>query len=190
MSSRALLVLLAAAGILASATANAASFSPNLSLRSPGATNTSTLAGPSGYGGYGTPKGPPPLPRSGANDPYDTSSNLNPGGDGSGFKPGNKPKSEIATPTVYLSPLAGLLFDQSLSIGGMSPSRTVAQFALTSTPPMPAVGRLVDRKEASLKPDWPQSLRSEDSSWLPNSQLVIRSIKHSAIMPGGQSSQS
>lgn len=91
MSSRALLVLLAAAGMLASAAANAANFSPNLSIHSPGVTNTSTLAGPTGHT-YPTPKGPPPLPRSSANDPYDTSTNLNPGGGGgSGFKPGNKP---------------------------------------------------------------------------------------------------
>ena len=91
MSSRALLVLFTAAGMLAGAAANAASFSPNLSIRSPGVTNTATLAGPTGHGGYGTPKEPPPLPRSSANDPYDTSTNLNPGGGGSGFKPGNKP---------------------------------------------------------------------------------------------------
>jgi hypothetical protein len=92
MSSRALLVLLTTAGVLTSVVANAASMSPNLSIRSPGLTNTAPVAGPpSGHGGYRTPKGPPPLPRSGANDPYDTSSNLNPGSGGSGFKPGNKP---------------------------------------------------------------------------------------------------
>ena len=91
MSSRALLVLLTAAGVLTSVVAHAANMSPNLSIRSPGVTNTATVAGPSGHNGYGAPKGPPPLPRSGANDPYDTSNNLNPGGGGSGFKPGNKP---------------------------------------------------------------------------------------------------
>jgi hypothetical protein len=92
MSSRALLILLTAASVLTSVAANAANMSPNLSIRSPGVTNTTTVAGPaSGHGGYGTPKGPPPLSRSGANDPFDTSTNLNPGGGGSGFKPGNKP---------------------------------------------------------------------------------------------------
>ena len=92
MSPRSLLVLLTTAGVLASVTADAANLSPNLSIRSPGVTNTTVLAGPPpGHGGYPAPKGPPPLPRSSANDPFDTSSNLNPGGGGGGIKPSNKP---------------------------------------------------------------------------------------------------
>jgi hypothetical protein len=90
MSLRALLVLLTTAGVLASVTADAANLSSNLSIRSLGPTNTNVLAGrPPGYG-YG-PHTPPPLPRSSANDPFDTSSNLNPGGGGGGTKPGHKP---------------------------------------------------------------------------------------------------
>ena len=46
MSPRSLLVLLTAAGVLASVTAGAANLSPNLSIRSPGVTNTTVLAGP------------------------------------------------------------------------------------------------------------------------------------------------
>jgi hypothetical protein len=92
MSPRALLVLLTTAGVLASVSADAANMSLNLSVRSPSVSNTNVYAGPpSGHGGYPTPKGPPPLPRSSANDPYDTSTNLNPGGGGDGIKPGNKP---------------------------------------------------------------------------------------------------
>jgi hypothetical protein len=92
MSPRSLLVLLTAAGVLASVTAGAANLSPNLSIRSPGVTNTTVLAGPPpGQGGYPAPKGPPPLTRSSANDPFDTSSNLNPGGGGGGTKPSSKP---------------------------------------------------------------------------------------------------
>lgn len=92
MSSRFFLVLLTTIGALSSATADAASLSTNLSIRSPGVSNTNTYAGsPSGHGGYPTPKGPPPLPRSSANDPFDSSSNLNPGGGGGGTKPSNKP---------------------------------------------------------------------------------------------------
>jgi hypothetical protein len=92
MSPRALFVVLTTAGVLASVSADAANMSPNLSIRSPSVTNTNVYAGPpSGHDGYPTPKGPPPLPRSSANDPYDTSTNLNPGGGGGGIKPGNKP---------------------------------------------------------------------------------------------------
>ena len=92
MSPRSLLVLLTTAGVLASVSADAAILSLNLSIRSPGLTNTTVLAGPPpGHGGYAPPKWAPPLPRSGANDPFDTSSNLNPGGGGGGIKPGNKP---------------------------------------------------------------------------------------------------
>jgi hypothetical protein len=95
VSPRSLLVLLTTAGVLASVTADAANLSPNLSIRSPGITNTTGFAGPPpGHGGYGTPKGPPPLPRSSANDPFDTSSNLNPGGGGGGTKPSNKPNAQ------------------------------------------------------------------------------------------------
>ncbi len=87
-SYRALLVMLTSAGVLTSMAANAANFGPNLSIRSPGVTNsTTTIAGR----GYGTPKGPPPIPQSRANDPYDNSQNLNPGGGGGGTKPSHKP---------------------------------------------------------------------------------------------------
>jgi hypothetical protein len=90
MSPRSLLVVLTTAGVLASASVDAANLPPNLSIRSLGVTNTTVLAGrPPGYG-YG-PHTPPPLPRSSANDPFDTSSNLNPGGGGGGAKPSNKP---------------------------------------------------------------------------------------------------
>lgn len=88
MSSRTLLVLLTTAGVLTSLAANAANFGPNLSIRSSSVTNqTTTLA----TRGYGTPKGPPPIPQSRANDPYDHSMNLNPGGGGGGTKPSHKP---------------------------------------------------------------------------------------------------
>jgi hypothetical protein len=90
MSPRALLVILTTAGVLASVTADAANLSSNPGVRSPGVSNTNALAGrPPGYG-YG-PHSPPPLPQSSANDPFDTSSNLNPGGGGGGSKPGKKP---------------------------------------------------------------------------------------------------
>jgi hypothetical protein len=89
MSPRIFLVLLATAGVLASASADAAGLSPNLSIRSSSVPNTAILAGHHGY--YPTPKGPPPIPRSSANDPYDTSSNLNPGGGGGSYKPGKSP---------------------------------------------------------------------------------------------------
>jgi len=53
--------------------------------------NTMVFASPpSGHHGYPAPK-VPPLPRSSANDPFDTGSNLNPGGGGGGTKPSNKP---------------------------------------------------------------------------------------------------
>lgn len=91
MSPRFFLVLLTTVGALGSATADAASLSTNLSIRSPGLSNANVYADPSGHGGYPTPKGPPPLPRSSANDPFETSSNLNPGGGGGGTKPSNKP---------------------------------------------------------------------------------------------------
>jgi hypothetical protein len=62
---------------------------------------------------------------------------------------------------------------------------------MESGPPQPSNSRkvadrpeLIDRlaklKEAALKPDWGQTLRAENSPWLPNSQLVTRSIKRSA----------
>jgi hypothetical protein len=90
MSPRVLLVLLTTAGVLASVTADAANLSSNLSIRSPSINNTNVLAGrPPGYG-YG-PRYPAPLPQSSASDPFDTSSNLNPGGGGGGSKPSHKP---------------------------------------------------------------------------------------------------
>ena len=92
MSPRFLLVLLTTAGALGGATADAANLSPNLGIRSPGVSNTAIFAGsPTGRGGYPTPKPAPPLIRSSANDPYDASTNLNPGGGGGGAKPSNKP---------------------------------------------------------------------------------------------------
>jgi len=90
MSPRAFLVLLTTAGVFASVTADAANVSLNPGIRSPVATNTNALAGRPPGNGYG-PHTPPPLPRSSANDPYDTSTNLNPGGGGGSFKPGHKP---------------------------------------------------------------------------------------------------
>ncbi|MBR1092623.1 hypothetical protein JQ621_34695 [Bradyrhizobium manausense] len=92
MSPRFFLFVLTTIGALSSAAADAASLSTNLSIRSPGVSNTNVYAGPpSGHGGYPGPKGPPPLPHSSANDPFDSSTNLNPGGGGGGTKPSNKP---------------------------------------------------------------------------------------------------
>jgi len=92
MSPRSFLVLLTAAGVLASASADAAGLSPSLNIRTSSATNTMTFAGrPPGH--YG-PTTPPPIPRYAGNDPYDTSSNLNPGGGGGGVKPGKSPNKK------------------------------------------------------------------------------------------------
>jgi hypothetical protein len=88
MSPRFFLVLLTTVGTLGTATADAAGLSTNLSIRSPGLSNATVLAGPRSLP---TPKLAPPLLRSSANDPYDTSTNLNPGGGGGGTKPSNKP---------------------------------------------------------------------------------------------------
>jgi hypothetical protein len=49
--------------------------------------------------------------------------------------------------------------------------------------------RLTNLDEAILKPHQAQSLCAEDSPWLPNSQLVTRSIKRSAITPKERSSR-
>ena len=89
MSSRAFLALLITTGVLASASANAAGLSPSLNIHSPGLNNTATLA-PRGHYPTGSTT-PPPLWQSSANDPYDTSTNLNPGGGGGGVKPSKSP---------------------------------------------------------------------------------------------------
>lgn len=93
MSPRSLQLLLIAAGVLSSVSADAAGLSPDLSIRSSGMNNTAVYAGrPPGHGGYSGGYPAPPLPRSSANDPYDTSQNLNPGGGGGGgLKPNPKP---------------------------------------------------------------------------------------------------
>jgi hypothetical protein len=83
--------LAVAIALLASASAEAASFSisPRGQIGPQISGETTTLYGrpPCGYCG---PRPAPPIPRSSANDPYNASQNLNPGGGGSGIKPGKK----------------------------------------------------------------------------------------------------
>jgi len=91
------LILIAAAGLFADASAEAAGLSPNLNIRSPGPTNTMTMAAGRGYGsGYPAPPAyaGPQRPRFtifNSNDQFDTNGNLNPGGGGGGIKPGKHP---------------------------------------------------------------------------------------------------
>jgi hypothetical protein len=86
MPSRASLALLIAAGLLASASANAAGLSPNLNIRSPSLNNTAVMGGHVGH----IPPTIAPTWHSSANDPYDQSTNLNPSS-GGGVKPDKKP---------------------------------------------------------------------------------------------------
>ncbi len=91
MSDRYLLVAFTVAGVLYGATADAANVSFNSGIHSPGVSNTTaTMGGRPPGNGYG-PRTPPPLPHSSANDPFDNSQNLNPGGGGGGTKPSHKP---------------------------------------------------------------------------------------------------
>ena len=89
MSSRAFVVFLIAAGVLASVSADAAGLSPNLNFHSSGLNNAATMASRGHY--PSSSYTPPPVYQSSANDPNDTSSNLNPGGGGGGVKPGKTP---------------------------------------------------------------------------------------------------
>jgi hypothetical protein len=100
MSPRASLGLLITAGVLASASADAAGLSPNLNIRSTGPTNTATLATGRipghGYPSYTPPPavygGPRPhITQFNSNDQFDTNGNINPGGGGGGTKPSKSP---------------------------------------------------------------------------------------------------
>ncbi|HLZ02088.1 MAG TPA: hypothetical protein VKR55_08040 [Bradyrhizobium sp.] len=85
------LSLLVASALLGSASADAATFmiSPG-GQAGPHISGTMTMLGGRPPCNYCGPKAPPPIPRSAASDPYDTSKNLNPGG-GGGLRPGKKP---------------------------------------------------------------------------------------------------
>ena len=121
MSTRATLVLLTTAGMLAGANANAASFSTMPTIHSAPRLNLSVTSGVAttspvvpitttdhrppchygyGYGCTGLPAPPavgPHYPRltiGPTNDQFDTTGNLNPGGGGGGVKPGKKPNAQ------------------------------------------------------------------------------------------------
>jgi hypothetical protein len=85
------------AGVLASASADAANLAPNFNIRSPAVTNAATLAAGRGYDYPSYPAPPaayPTRPRFTefeTNDQFDTNGNLNPGGGGGGVKPGKEP---------------------------------------------------------------------------------------------------
>ena len=98
MSPRATLVLLITAGVLASASADAGTISPNLNIRSIGPSNTTMLAAgrtADHYPAYTPPPAVAPRPRFtqqfNSNDAFDTNGNINPGGGGGGDKPNKKP---------------------------------------------------------------------------------------------------
>jgi hypothetical protein len=98
MSPRAFLVLLVTAGVLASASADAAGLSPNLNFHSTGPSSTTVLA-TGRTPGYGPSYVPPPsyggsrprFTQFDSNDQFDTNGNINPGGGGGGAKPGKSP---------------------------------------------------------------------------------------------------
>jgi hypothetical protein len=85
------------AGLLASASVDAANRAPNLNIRSPAVTNAATLAAGRSYGYPSYPAPPAAYPTRPSfaefetNDPFDTNGNLNPGGGGGDVKPGKKP---------------------------------------------------------------------------------------------------
>jgi hypothetical protein len=97
MSLRIPALILVAASLLGGPRAEAAGLSPNLNIRSPGPTNTMTMAAGRGYGsGYPAPPvyaGPqrPRITVFNSNDQFDTNGNLNPGGGGGGTKAGKHP---------------------------------------------------------------------------------------------------
>jgi hypothetical protein len=84
--------LIAALALLASASAEAASFTTSpIGATGPHISNPATVMSRRPPCNDCGPKGPPPIPRNAANDRYDTSKDLNPGGGGGGYKPGRKP---------------------------------------------------------------------------------------------------
>jgi hypothetical protein len=97
MSPRAALVLLVSAGMLASASADAAGLSPSLNIHSIGPGSITALAAGRTAGHYPSYTPPPavsPDPhftQFNSNNAFDSNGNINPGSGGGGNKPNKKP---------------------------------------------------------------------------------------------------